>query len=393
MPWKETSPVEQRLKFALEALGKSTPFAELCRQFGISPKTGYKWVKRFEEGGIAGLNDQSRRPRSSPDGLPENIVCRLVELKCAHPDWGARKILRLYAMKHPGETPPSESSIKRVMEKAGLVEKRVRRRPAGEAGRIQTRRQATAPNQVWTTDFKGWWLTTDSRRCEPLTIRDSFSRFIFCADPLENSRTETVRARFEKVFETYGLPEMIRSDNGSPFASANGLLGLSALSVWWLSLGIGLDRIDPGRPDQNGAHERMHRDISLEVERRVRGDLETTRAALGAWRQCYNTERPHESLKYTTPSDVHVLSPRPFEGTPERLEYPDGYAERKVMKVGTIRLGSTNFFISSALRGWNVGLYREGDHLVGVWFGRLRLGAINERTDAFIPAKAVEMPP
>ena len=394
MPWRATRPMDQRAEFVLKAEQEEVPFRELCEEFGVSPKTGYKWVARFRAGGIAALHDMSTKPRSSPAGLPEDVVCRMVELKVAHRSWGPRKIQALYERENRGEDAPSESSFKRVLEKAGLVDKRTRRRPSSEAGRIQERRLAKEPNEVWTVDFKGWWYAAGRQRCEPLTIRDAHSRFLLCADPLDSSRTEAVRARFEKVFEMYGLPETIRSDNGPPFATARGLMGLSALSVWWLANGISLDRIDPGRPDQNGSHERMHRDIAMEVEGRARGDLNAQRAALSLWRTEYNTERPHEALGYRTPAELYKPSARRFEGTPDRLVYPDGYAERIVQQRGTIGIGSVHVFVSTALRGWNIGLREEKDGLLGVWFGGLRLGTINRRTDAFVAAgPGVEMPP
>jgi transposase InsO family protein len=394
MAWRETFKMDQREEFVLKSLEGSVPFRQLCRQYGISPKTGYKWVSRFRHGGLGALHDQSTRPDSSPAGLSEDVVCRMVELKVAHPNWGPRKIQALFARQYGGEQTPCESSFKRVLEKAGLVTKRHTRRPAAEAGRLQLRRQAGEPNEVWTVDFKGWWYTIDARRCEPLTIRDAYSRFILCAEPLENARTATVRERFECAFETYGLPATIRSDNGTPFAMSRGLLGLSALSVWWLALGISLDRIDPGRPDQNGSHERMHRDISMEVQGVARGDLAAQRAALALWREQYNVVRPHEALGLMTPASLYRPSVRRYEGTPERLAYPAGYSERMVAKAGTIRLEKSSIFLSTALRGWNVGLCEQANSKVGVWFGALRLGEIDRRTQAFLAAdSAVEMPP
>ena len=394
MPWRETRPMDQRTEFALKAEGKEIPFRQLCREYGISPKTGYKWIERFREGGVAAMQDRSTRPRTRPAGLCEAVVCRMVALKAAHPHWGPRKIQALYARKHSDEKPPSESSFKRVLEKAGLVDKRVVRRPAAEGGRLQLRRQAQAPNEVWTVDFKGWWHCADKRRCEPLTIRDAHSRYVLCADPLESSKTAAVRARFERAFECYGLPQTIRTDNGAPFASSNGLLGLSGLSVWWLTLGIALDRIDPGRPDQNGSHERMHRDISLEVQAAARGDLESQCAALAVWREEYNQVRPHEALGYRTPAQVYTPSMRRFEGTPDQLAYPNGFTDRRVRRRGTISFENSQVFISTALRGWNVGLREEKEGLVGVWFAAMRLGTIDRRTDSFSPATpAVEMTP
>jgi transposase InsO family protein len=394
MPWKECCTMDQREEFVLKAMSKVVPFRDLCRDFNISPKTGYKWVERFHQGGLPALCDQSTRPKASPAGLSEDIVCKMVELKNAHPHWGPRKIRILYQRKYRGENLPSESSFKRVLEKAGLVEKRRKRRPASRVGRIQERREATAPNQVWTVDFKGWWYTCDGKRFEPLTIRDAYSRYILCADSLENAKGQTVRERFEQVFTKYGLPQMIRSDNGSPFACSSAVLGLSSLSVWWLSLGIGLDRIDPGRPDQNGSHERMHRDISLEVQALAKGNIEQQQAALYVWKESYNNERPHQALNNQTPSDLYVPSTRPFKATPDKIEYPTGYAERTVNTGGQIRIENIRVFISSALRGCNVGLWKEDDHHIGVWFGKLRLGEINLETESFHGAdQAVEMPP
>lgn len=394
MPWKETNPMDQRAEFVLKAQQETMPFRQLCEEFGVSPKTGYKWIERFRDGGVAALHDRSTRPQSSPAGLPEDVVCRMVALKTAHPHWGPRKIRVLYERAHKGHDAPSESSFKRVLEKAGLVDKRVARRPAHEAGRIQSRRAATAPNQVWTVDFKGWWHAADGRRCEPLTIRDAHSRFVLCAEPLERATTTAVRARFEQAFATYGLPETIRSDNGPPFASTNALLGLSALSAWWLAVGISLDRIDPGRPDQNGSHERMHRDMALELQATARGDLDQQRAALSLWREEYNQQRPHEALGMRTPAEIYSTSPRKFDGTPEQLSYAEGFATRRVKACGTIKLERAEIFLSTALRGWDVGLRAEQDARVGVWFGDLRLGAIDPKTQGFAPATtAVEMPP
>jgi transposase InsO family protein len=386
--------MDQREEFVLESLRRQTPFRELCRKFGISAKTGYKWVERFQAGGLPALRDLSTRPRTAPSGLAEDVVCRIVALKNAHPAWGPRKIMQVHLRLHGEAATPSESSFKRVLEKAGLVERRRPARAAADAGRIQSRRQAQAPNQVWTVDFKGWWRTGDGRRCDPLTIRDAHSRFVLCADPVPRADTASVRARFERAFAEYGLPETIRSDNGPPFAASAGLLGLSRLSAWWLALGVSLDRIDPGRPDQNGAHERMHRDIAAQVQARARGTLQEQAAALETWRREYNEERPHEALGNRTPAQAYARSGRAFAGTPARLDYPAGHAERTVQRCGTISVDGWAVFVSTALAGWNLGLAPEGEHATGVWFGKLRLGTLDARTRSFSAASpAVEMPP
>lgn len=386
MPWKERNVMNLRFEFVLRALHEQIPFSVLCREYGISPKTGYKWKQRFLERGASGLGDRSRRPESSPGELSEAVVCEIVRLKQAHVMWGPRKIRELYARKHPGADPPSESSFKRVLDKAGLVQRR-RRRPSREGGRIQTRAPADNPNDVWTVDFKGWWYTPDKQRCEPLTVRDAFSRYVLCASAPGNARSDTVRQEFERLFEKYGLPGTIRSDNGCPFAVSSSPLGLSRLSAWWVALGIDLDRIDPGRPYQNGAHERMHLDIALELERRVDGDLETLAKALQVWRHAFNHERPHEALGMRCPAEVYKRSPRRYRGTPDRLDYPAGYLDRKVHHSGTIALRGTSIGISRALRGWNVGLKPVEPGCFSVYFGRLCLGRIDLSTESFKTTK------
>jgi transposase InsO family protein len=219
MPWKKTEPMEQRIEFALKAL-RTLNFRALCQEYGVSTKTGYKWKERFLREGIEGMGEQSRRPQSSPEQLAEKAVCEMVRLKMAHLTWGPRKIRELYVRRH-GEA-ASESSFKRVLERAGLTRKR-RRRRSGEAGRLSSGRRGQAANEVWTVDFKGWWRS-GARRCEPLTVRDEHSRYVLEVRALKDARSETVRENFEQLFERQGLPGAIRSDNGSPFASAQGFL-------------------------------------------------------------------------------------------------------------------------------------------------------------------------
>ena len=223
--------MEQRIEFALRAL-RALNFRALCQEYGISAKTGYKWKERFLREGVAGMAEESRRPKRSPEQLPEAEVCEIVRLKLAHLNWGPRKIRELYLRGH--EAVASESTFKRVLERAGLTEKKRRRSGAKEGGRLCSGRRGSAPNEVWTVDFKGWWKSY-GRRCEPLTVRDEHSRYVLELRAMENARTATVRRSFERLFERAGLPQTIRSDNGSPFASVHGLLGLSRLSVWWVA--------------------------------------------------------------------------------------------------------------------------------------------------------------
>jgi len=383
MPWKETDAMNQKTEFVLRAMRGVEVFGDLCGEYGISRKTGYKWKQRFLEQGLEGLAEQSRRPRSSPSEIGEELVCRIVKAKLAHPNWGPKKIRAVLARAQGGRELPSESSFKRILDKAGLVRHRRRRRAGEQGGRVQNPIRAQRPNHVWTVDFKGWWYTGNKTRFEPLTIRDDFSRYLLCAQALENSRTETVREQFARVFGSYGLPDVIRSDNGSPFAASNSPLGLSRLSVWWLALGIDLDRIQPGRPDQNGGHERMHRDIAIELQRRADPDVATQQASLDTWRETFNNDRPHESLGMQVPKDVYQPSIRRYDPAEVELAYPAGHLVRKVSRHGTVKVRRTLISVSTTLHGFDVGLEPIGEDRLSVWFCRLCLGEIDLATQSF----------
>ena len=373
MPWKKSEPMEQRIEFALKAM-RTLNFRALCQEYGISAKTGYKWKERFLREGMEGMAEESRRPKSSPEQLAEREVCEIIRLKMAHAAWGPRKIRELYLRRH-GEV-ASESTFKRVLERAGLTQKR-RKRRSTEAGRLCSGRRAAAPNEVWTVDFKGWWRS-QGQRCEPLTVRDEHSRYLLEVRALEDARSETVRKSFERLFERQGLPGAIRSDNGVPFASVQALLGLSRLSAWWVALGIDLERGRPGHPQDNGAHERMHGDISRELEAMGQSAQES----LDLWRQSFNYERPHEALGMRTPGEVYVASERKYEGTPEDLEYPQMCPRpREGNRIN--QRGWAKLFLSTALAGWSVGLKPISAELMEVWFGRLLLGQVDLTTSSF----------
>jgi len=338
--------MDQRIEFCCKAL-RGGNFRALCREYGISAKTGYKWQERFLRDGAHGMVDESRRARSHPESLAEEQLCRIVALKLAHPHWGPRKIRELYLRQHG--TAASESSFKRVLERSGLTQKR-KVRAASQSGRLRSGRKAEEPNQVWTVDFKGWWYS-GLERCEPLTVRDEYSRYLLELRALEDARSLTVQKRFERLFECYGLPEAIRSDNGSPFASRSAVHGLSRLSAWWIALGIDLERGRPGHPQDNGAHERLHRDISLELQCLGRIDQNS----LELWRQEFNEQRPHEALGMRCPSELYRHSARPYRGGVRQLDYPQ-MMMRRVNHTGLITWANHELFISSSLAGWSVGL-------------------------------------
>lgn len=367
--------MNQRTEFVMRAL-RTENFRELCREYGISPKTGYKWKERFLEHGLGGMLEQSRRPRSSPGGLEEAVVCEIIRLKERHRSWGARKLRSIYGRTH-GEV-PSESSFKRVLDRAGLVEPR-RLRNRQKTGRLFSGRRAQAPNDIWTVDFKGWWYTPQGKRCEPLTVRDEFSRYVLELRSLPDARTQTVRACFERLFKINGVPAAIRSDNGSPFASTHAILGLTQLSAWWVALGIDLERGRRGCPQDNGAHERMHLDIQREIQAAARGQ---DQVELDEWRRTFNEERPHEALELRPPVELYRRSERKYEGTPQDLEY-SRMESRRVRRMGSITWAGQDIFISTALRGWSVGLESCGSDHWNVWFGRLLLGTLESSTASF----------
>lgn len=379
MPWQEITPMEKRLEFALRAQSCEN-FRALCREYGISPRVGYKWKKRLLEQGVWQLAEKSRRPHSSPNGLGEEDVCRLVQLRQRHPTWGARKLQNVYERAH-GQG-PSESSIKRVLERCGLVKKR-RKRRASLGGQIGGQPVAASCNDIWTVDFKGWWHDAEGR-CEPLTVRDEYSRYVLETRALADAKTETVRACFERLFELHGLPLAIRSDNGSPFSHCASPLGLSRLSAWWVALGINLLRSRPGRPGDNSHHERLHRDLCSEVQGI---DYSGRQAALEEWRKEFNQERPHEALGMKRPAEVYTSSTRPWEGTPEQIDY-EGLMTRRVQKHGTIRFEDQRYYISTALAGWDVGLKQQGDDTCEVYFAKLLVGRLELATESFLPMNA-----
>lgn len=365
MPWQHRDLMSQRTEFALRAL-QTENFRALCREYGISPRVGYKWKRRLLEEGMGRMEEHSRRPKKTPYALSEEEVCRIVALRVRHHHWGARKLQEIYLRRH-GEA-PSESSFKRVFERTGLVEKR-RKRRASLGGRIGDIRKAQASNEVWTIDFKGWWHDAQGR-CESLTVRDEWSRYLLEVRALENARTETVRICFERLFEQYGLPQAIRSDNGSPFSSSRSIMGLSKLSAWWVALGIDLLRGRPAHPQDNGAHERMHKDISRELEGTPYQDRQ---AALDLWKREFNEERPHESLGMKMPSEVYEPSKLKWEGTPDQLDY-EGLMTRRVKSSGFICFEKELIFLSSALSGWDVGLKALRDGTLEVYFAKLLRG-------------------
>ncbi len=373
MGWKESSVMDERCRFVLDAMARGANISELCRRYGVSRKTGYKWLERYQQEGPAGLYDRSRRPHNSSLVTSGEMVLAVIRLRLQWSTWGPKKIRVLLLRRYPQTEVPSQSTIGRILWLCGLVKAKGRGRPRrwhpGDGRGV-----ATAPNDLWTVDFKGWWHTRDGRRCEPLTIRDACSRYVLALRGMTSTRSDGVRRVFEEVFEQYGLPKVIRSDNGGPFACTRALAGLTRLSAWWKALGIGLDRIEPGHPEQNGGHERMHRDISQELQSIGGRDLKDQQERFDLWRVEFNTQRPHEALEMKTPTRLYRLSPRLYTGERPQVVYPAHFQVRPVRNNGDIRFAGGRRFVSEALAGWPVGIESLEQGRIRVWFADLCLG-------------------
>lgn len=390
MPWKETDKMEQKEQFIQEMLKREKPFKHLCAEFGISEKTGHKWKNRFYEQGKIGLYDQSRA-RQTQNEIDGDTAAELIRIKNAHLAWGPKKIRELYAKAYPQKSVPSLSSVKRILDKAGLVKQRKIRPPASsDCPRLQQQIQAEAPNDVWNIDFKGWWKS-DGEICEPFTVRDRFSRKILCARLMTSKTSEAVKAVMTELFRTYGLPKVIHSDNGTPFASPNGLLKLTSLSVWWITLGILPDRSLKGHPEQNGSLERMHGDIAKEIEGKIPGGRKANQVILDAWVKEYNSIRPNEAIGMKTPDELYKKSERIYDGDYDELEYPMGFLVRKVTSNGAIILNGIPVTIGHALCGWHVGLQPLDDgRKFHVFLADFLLGSLDLDSICFYPLEELK---
>ena len=370
MPWKECSVMDERLRFVSRLLDGEA-MTEACREFGISRKTGYKIFNRYKEHGLEALSDRSRRPVRYANQLPPQIESLIVGLKRDRPHWGARKIRELLVRRLDGDLRvPARSTIHAVLHRHGLVKPpgRPRRRASGtplSAG--------ASPNDLWCADFKGEFKLGNGRYCYPLTVTDHASRFLLLCEALESTREDLTVTAFQQLFQERGLPRAIRSDNGVPFASPNALFNLSKLSVWWLRLGIAIERIKPGHPQQNGRHERMHLTLKTETTRPPGMNSLQQQARFDAFVSEFNDERPHEALAMKCPADVYSDSPRPYRGLPE-LTYPLHDREVLVTACGRVCLHRKRINVSTVLAGQRLGIKEVDDGIWIVSFMRYDLG-------------------
>jgi transposase InsO family protein len=369
--------VDERNRFIDDALSDRFTMAALCARYGVSRRVGYKWLARFEEEGRQGLRDRSRAPHHCPHRIRPELAELLCAFRRAHPFWGARKLLRILSQRHRDIRDwPAPSTTADLLARRGLVQRRRRRRTPVHPGVVAP--VTTAPNDLWTADFKGEFRTGNGVYCYPLTIADQHSRFLLTCHGLLSTQTVTARPVFERTFREYGLPRAIRTDNGVPFAT-QAIHGLSFLNVWWMRLGIQHQRILPGRPDQNGAHERMHRTLKRQAVRPVQRSCAAQQRAFDAFRREYNTERPHEALDQDTPGSRYRASPRPYPHRLPPLEYPGHFVVKKVTTGGTFRFRRRLLHLANALVDQPIGLEETDDGIWAIHFNTVLIATLDER--------------
>jgi putative transposase len=369
MPWRECNVVEERLRFIARLLD-GEKMAVLCREFGIARKTGYKILSRYQDCGIQGLTDRSRRPYRHANQLPFQIEKRIVRLKKEYPHWGAHKIRERLSRQYPELTCPAVSTVHAVLDRNGLVKRRRRTRYRAKGTALST---PAKPNDLWCADYKGEFMLADRRYCYPLTITDFASRYLIGCDALSTTREVYAFSVFERAFQDFGLPRAIRTDNGVPFASPGALYGLSRLSVWWLRLGIDIERIKPGHPEQNGRHERMHLTLKIEATKPASENFLQQQARFDDFIDYFNQERPHQALDMKVPADLYTESPRPYSGL-TALEYPFHDRSAIVTSCGRICYNRQKINLSTVFAGQKVGIKQVEDKIWLVSFMQYDLG-------------------
>jgi putative transposase len=376
MPWRHTSPMDQKIHFIADYLRRTLSITELCALYGVSRKTGYKWIERYLTSGPPGLEARSRTPCSRPNQTPQHIVEAIIEVRCRHPSWGAKKLLAILQKRHPSWSFPGRSTVCDILRRHGLVPKKRHHRHIGHPGKPTT--LIAAPNDVWSADFKGQFKAGDGLYCYPLTVADGYSRFLLGCQALSSTRVAEAKPVFTRLFKEFGLPRRIRTDNGVPFAT-NALGRLSQLSAWWVRLGILPEFIEPGKPQQNGRHERMHRTLKAETTRPPARTRRAQQLKFDHFREEFNCQRPHEALDMRTPATCYAPSPRPMPHKLPPLEYPDRFEVRYVSANGGIRWHHQWVNVSHVCVGAYVGLEEIDDGVWNVYFGPLKLGRLLER--------------
>ena len=383
MPWKEINVMELRKQFVRDFKLEIRSFKDLCAMYGISRQTGYSWVERYETNGLADpmqgewSADRSHAAHAVHNRTDERVEEALMQMRLSHPSWGARKLLHRVGELNPWWVLPHESTVCEMLNRHGLVQTRPRRRAVGHPGRPSL--VVAGPGDCWSADFKGHFRLGNHQYCYPLTVTDNYSRYLLACQAMRATLLQPCKVVFTRLFQEWGLPLRIRTDNGVPFAGTASLGRLSQLSVWWLKLGILPELIQPGKPQQNGRHERMHRTLKAEATRPPKGNLSAQQRRFNEYRVEFNDIRPHEALEMDTPVQWQEVSPRRMPAKLQPLEYPDWFEVRKVNSAGGMRWSRHWVNVTQALQGENVGLEQVQDGLWDVYFGVKRLGRLDER--------------
>jgi putative transposase len=373
--------MDERLKFVARLL-EGEKMAVLCREFGISRKTGYKIFNRYKELGIDGLHDQSRRPLRYANQLPFQLESRILAIKKEYPTWGAEKIREKLIREYPQVRTPAKSTVHAVLDRHGLVKKRKRKRYRAEGTTLNNVNQ---PNALWCADYKGEFKLGNKRYCYPLTITDYRTRYLLACDALDSTKEDYAFTVFERTFRDFGLPKAIRTDNGIPFSSRTAFFGLSKLSVWWLRLGIHIERIKPGHPQQNGRHERMHLTLKQEATKPVSFNFLQQQQRFDDFMETFNNDRPHQALNMKYPGELYTPSPRSFH-KPEPLEYPFHDRTIRVTHCGRLCFDGRKISLSRVFAGQDVGIREVSDKIWVVSFMEFDLGFFDENERRVEPA-------
>jgi putative transposase len=382
MPWKECNQMDERLRFVGRLLDGENMTA-VCREFGISRKTGYKIFQRYKDCGLEGLEDRSRRPIRQANRLPFQIERTILQIKRDRPSWGAPKIRERLLRQYPSIKPPAKSTVHAVLERNGMVQPRRKRRYRAEGTELS---EGLSPNELWCADYKGEFQLGNHRYCYPLTITDYRTRYLLACEALESTQARFAFTTFERVFKEFGVPAAIRTDNGVPFSSPTALFGLSKLSVWWLRLGIAIERIKPGNPQQNGRHERMHLTLKKEATKPAAFTLLQQQARFDAFIDQYNNDRPHQALAMKYPAEMYTPSARIYSAPPDP-EYPFHDRSVRVTRCGRICIGRRKISLSQSFADQLVGIQEVSEKIWLVSFMEFDLGYFDEEAARVEPAE------
>jgi len=383
MSWSETCPMKERIKFILAYESNLLSFSDLCNEFHVSRKTGYKWINRYNADGFSGLENHSRARLHHPNELSADIKSLILDAKKVHAKWGPRKLIQWLTQEHPHIEWPASSTAGELLKRHGLVEKS--RKRIRTPIYTQPFELCCAPNDVWSIDYKGNFILGNGQSCYPLTLTDNYSRYLLACDAFNSISGLDVKKTLIRLFREHGLPKAIKSDNGSPFATRS-LAGLSRLAVWWIKLGIIPERIKPGCPQQNGRHERMHLTMKQEVAMPPKENMLLQQEALDAFQKEFNYQRPHEGIDNNRPGWLFTQSPRAYPEELKPIEYDSNLITRKIRTNGTMKWGGKEIFVSETLIGERIGLVQISDIEWKIQFSHLSIGLFNEKLLKVKPA-------